>query len=80
MNHDVLLLSGLGPGRLDQEDLIGTCFDKNSSNFSKYIANGRNYSPLNLQITINENKQSLLRRKKKRNNSNSCQYHIRADS
>lgn len=66
MNKDVVLISGLGPGRLDQEDLIGTCFDKSLNNNCKYFINGKNYDALNLEVEFNGNRYPLLKKKKKR--------------
>lgn len=44
----VLLLSGLGPGRLDQEDLVGTCFDEKLVELVSYSIDEFDYSPFNL--------------------------------
>ena len=66
MNNNVILISGLGPGRLDQEDLIGTCLDNSNDNSQEYYIDGKDYNALNLIVNYNGKSYPLLQKKKRR--------------
>lgn len=65
MNNNVILISGLGPGRLDQEDLIGTCLDNSNDNSQEYYIDGKDYNALNLIVNYNGKSYPLLQKKKR---------------